>query len=408
MIHLVMALYDRNGTYAKIAGACIASVFANTSQPVTVHLLHDHTLTAANKERLAALARGWNQTICCYDVTQMAMSRLAACGAKLVSRFSPASLYRLLAAEVLPVSVRRAVYLDADIICHMDIAELLAAFDDRSKVLAAVTEESDDIYNGAVGAAGTVAWEDYFNSGVLVMDMEALRERPRLLEDGMAFLARYDNYTLPDQDILNHFYAGRCQHLPRRFNNSVKYAYINERELQPAIYHYAGRNYTIDPAENLYMRLFFQYFAATPWADAAFWTAYLGRCADYHRRREARLLSEAARLRGRRRIFLVHPESADYIRQQYATQPDDQLLIMRDGHIDLTAAQLAGSILIVCLIMYDDLEKLLTGAGLTAGEDFIDGRDILFADMRAVRGGLIRAACMDYRAERERQLLLLV
>lgn len=51
MIHVCYALYDKNGKYSKLTGTSICSLFENTKAWVTIHLLHDHTLTEENRAK---------------------------------------------------------------------------------------------------------------------------------------------------------------------------------------------------------------------------------------------------------------------------------------------------------------------------------------------------------------------
>ena len=406
MIHLTMSITDSYGTYAKFAGTCLESVFANTHQLVMVHLLHDDTLSDKNRKRFLELARRHGQTILFYNMSQLVGRRLAASGAKITSRFSPASLYRLLLADVLPEDIEQVVYLDADIICHLDIARLVEACQGMTEALAAVTEESNDMRTGALADNGLVASEDYFNSGVLVINMPLFRSVPRLLEDGMAMLARYDNYRLPDQDILNYFFARDCRHLPRIFNNSVKFAYINAEPVRPAVYHYAGNQWTLDTANDPYSALFVHYFAATPWSDAEFWRRLLAGLAEMSRTEQQEYLQQVAVIAGRRRVFLVHPADVEHVRDEVALRQDDVVLTVQGGNIELSSELCRNSVLIVCLAWYRDLVRLLTGAGLVEGRDFVDGRGLVFSNMSRVHDMWERAACVEYLSERESPLLI--
>lgn len=52
MIHVAFCVNDANGSYVRHTAATIASIFENTKDKVTVHLIHDETLTDENKDRL--------------------------------------------------------------------------------------------------------------------------------------------------------------------------------------------------------------------------------------------------------------------------------------------------------------------------------------------------------------------
>lgn len=123
-------------------------------------------------------------------------------------RFRAAAHYRLLAPELLP-QVAKAVYLDADLVVLHDVAELFDV-DLDGKFLAAVHDaDTAGQYAGYDPVVkpyleNEVGLEDprsYFQSGVLVMDLERMRELK--LSEEMVGLAVSRKWRWPDQDILN-------------------------------------------------------------------------------------------------------------------------------------------------------------------------------------------------------------
>ena len=56
MIHVCYGLYDKNGHYSKFTGTSILSMFENTNEDVTVHILHDNTLTQENRDKFIYIA----------------------------------------------------------------------------------------------------------------------------------------------------------------------------------------------------------------------------------------------------------------------------------------------------------------------------------------------------------------
>ena len=57
MIHIAYAVSDKKGTYTKLVGTSMHSVFAHTQEWVTVHLLHDQSLSEDNRRYLMQLVR---------------------------------------------------------------------------------------------------------------------------------------------------------------------------------------------------------------------------------------------------------------------------------------------------------------------------------------------------------------
>ena len=127
-IHVCYAICDKKGTFSKYTGTSMTSLLENTDSPVTMHLLHDSTLTEDNREKFEALTAKYGQEILFYDMETLCGEVLSGIleilPDAIVTRFSQAALYRLLAGIVLPKSVHKLIYLDADTIVHMDIARL--------------------------------------------------------------------------------------------------------------------------------------------------------------------------------------------------------------------------------------------------------------------------------------------
>ena len=143
-----------------------------------------------------------------------------------VTRQYPREMYyRLLAPCMLPQEVKRAIYLDPDTLVINPIRPLWET-DLEGNLLAAAahtgkTQLASGVNKLRLGTEGA-----YYNSGVLLMDLEAGRREvePRALFDYVK--QHRKELLLPDQDILNALYSRRI--LP----------------LEDAIWNYDARNYT--------------------------------------------------------------------------------------------------------------------------------------------------------------------
>lgn len=130
--------------------------------------------------------------------------------APVIRYYTKAMYYRLLASEYLPGTVDKILYLDPDILI---IGKLRPLYDtDISKHLFAAA-----MHSGLTGITGYVnklrlpdyETELYFNSGVLLMNLENMRKEVRT-EDIFGFVNKYGDFlVLPDQDILNGLYNTR-------------------------------------------------------------------------------------------------------------------------------------------------------------------------------------------------------
>ena len=136
---------------------------------------------------------------------------------ELPAHLPPATLFRLVVADLLPDDVQRVVYLDIDLLIREDPSPL---FDAPTQVLAAAR----DVYRPWVGGRPALPWRElglnpalpYFNAGVLAIDLPAWRTSgiPERCWD----LLR--DYFLPysDQDALNLVLAGEWDEFDPRWN----------------------------------------------------------------------------------------------------------------------------------------------------------------------------------------------
>lgn len=133
--------------------------------------------------------------------------------------------YRLLAPYLLPGDLKRILYLDPDILAINPLRPLWeTAMEGRLFAAAAHTGKTELANNVNKLRLGT--GQDYYNSGVLLMDLEAGRREisPREI---FYFVEQHGReLLLPDQDILNALYGERI--LP----------------LEDVLWNYGARNYS--------------------------------------------------------------------------------------------------------------------------------------------------------------------
>ena len=120
MIHVCFSLHDKSGRYSKFTGTAILSIFENTNSPVTVHILHDPTLTADNRDKFISLAGRYSQAVKFYNVEEFCSKEL-----KDIVAFFPAvknhyatvgMFYRFLLPQILPDDIDKCIYHDSDIL----------------------------------------------------------------------------------------------------------------------------------------------------------------------------------------------------------------------------------------------------------------------------------------------------
>ncbi|GAB6111187.1 glycosyltransferase family 8 protein [Desulfomicrobium salsuginis] len=147
--------------------------------------------------------------------------------------FKKPAFFRLIMPDLLP-EYTRAVYLDADTVLLDDVAKLYdalkygfaAAIPDITMQAYYNNPKVTEDYLGSYGNIGTY-WDKhlnlsdkaraaYFNSGVLVFDLEKMRQS-NIVDKTMALL-RTKPFIFPDQDILNIVFDGDVQKISLQWN----------------------------------------------------------------------------------------------------------------------------------------------------------------------------------------------
>lgn len=129
-------------------------------------------------------------------------------GAPVTKQYPKEMYYRLLAPELLPERHERALYLDPDILVINPIRELWET-DLRGRLFAAASHTAVSELANGVNQLRLGTEHEYFNSGVLLMDLAAGR-REIVPADIFSYVGEHrKGLILPDQDVLNALYGER-------------------------------------------------------------------------------------------------------------------------------------------------------------------------------------------------------
>jgi lipopolysaccharide biosynthesis glycosyltransferase len=219
-IHVVNAA---DAAYVPHTAAMLHSLFErNPGESFHVHFLHRIGLDEALLQRLAALCHRHGAA---FTATPVARERLS--GLPIGGIFTEEAWYRVVLAELLP-QVARALWLDADVIVLQPIRELWE-LDLEGRPLAACPNAVMYSFRDVIRNIGVTDRSLYFNSGVLLMDLEQLRAEGA----GTALRAAADQarrwLMFADQDVLNIVYHRRYKRLPLAWN-VLSQSYINVPE----------------------------------------------------------------------------------------------------------------------------------------------------------------------------------
>lgn len=378
MIHVCFGLYDKDGNYSKYVGAAIGSLLENTQQDICIHLLHDSTLSKENKDKFKILVRHYWQHIYFYPIDfDKKLNQMSA-----LKKFTIGTLFRLKIVEVLPAYINKAIYLDADIIVNMDIKELWEK-EFKGKALLA-RKDAKGIRN--LCERGVLSYSAYINAGVLLLNLEKIRNQYAFFQDAMNFLRKYPESDFLDQDAINYMFKNDLDFIEEKYN--VFTATIRNSKFvdKKVIYHFAG-DHPRDPGVFFADKLFLKYILKTPWG--------LTHCKERFKQKDSQIQwirNFMKKVSGDcKKIFFgtsgkIHQSimahftlnECDYYidndpalwgkKKQKAIIHSPEVLIREDK---------VSSVIIVTMLRYAEIKLQLESYGYRENEQFFDGRKLL-------------------------------
>ncbi|MBR5913815.1 MAG: hypothetical protein IKZ58_05595 [Selenomonadaceae bacterium] len=389
MIHVCFGLYDKDGRYSKFTGTAMLSIFENTTSKITVHILHDNTLTQDNRDKFIYLAGCYGQTIKFYNVGEICAEKIKTFKEKIPAinsaRVTIGTLYSLLVSEVIPNDIEKILYIDSDMIVNLDINDLWQIkFGDKS--IASVPEcEADTVFFKKVSKLHylinekIVTYENYFNAAIIFMNLKRLRNEQEILSKGIKWRIEHSQCICFDQDIWNYCYANDYVHLPNRFDRFVTSERAEKQPIRDVIYHFTGPNPTLDFSDEL-NRLYFQYFAKTPW----FTKDIIKRLGESVKKiltektAELRILAlqMTTLMSGKTRAFFIPANTLDIVKIVFKIKEyEDIIQENQESYNDLLESMESSRDKKVFFILFEDyykLREILIQAGFVEGCDFIN------------------------------------
>ena len=332
MIHVCYCFRDKTGRYSKFAGTSMLSLFENTSSEVTIHILHDETLTDDNRDKFNQLAGQCNRLVKFYNVAELCPDKIKKINELLPdadsSTVTVGSFYKLLIPQVLPPEIKKVIFLDPDTVVNLDLSELWQ-FEPGDTVLGVVTEKS----NGAnptkaflLCSEGVVKPEDYFNGGVLLMNLELLRGEEDSIMKGIEFRGNNPKQKYFEQTVLNYCFSTRTIKLPVKFNRFVR-AERGKQNPDEKIYHYASGNSRpgLEFADS-FNRLWLNYFIRTPFFDSEVFGRLLADLQKIRRDLKDVPFKLSAIMPGKMRAFFIEPKKIDEMKRFFTIKAYEEII----------------------------------------------------------------------------------
>jgi lipopolysaccharide biosynthesis glycosyltransferase len=178
---------------------------------VRVHYLHGGDLPAESERALAEMVERDGGTISFVEVPDEVCAGLPVAGFT-----GKATWYRAFVPELLP-DLERILFLDADLIATASL-EPLWDTDLGDHYLAAVTNVFQDDHIQRAAELGLAMPQDYFNAGVMLLNLELMRSAGCCEEIRAYGKAHAEHLTFRDQDALNVVLGPRRRPLHPRWN----------------------------------------------------------------------------------------------------------------------------------------------------------------------------------------------
>ncbi len=267
----IKIIFGVDGSYSQHLAVTLVSLLENNPANHFDILVVTINMAEADRWKIEALAGRFDNVVLAFqsfDISRYSHFRTD-------NHISHASYLRIFIPEILPDSVEKVLYLDCDLVVRHDIAPLWR------------TELGDKVLSGVRnpffvrhGDLEMPAGADYFNAGVLLMNLKRWREL-----DGTARLIRFieahhDHLWAHDQDALNAVFCGEFRELAPFWNFQTSMLWTEPDELSLSYPQFRGL--LEDPGvvhfttpskpwhfSNLhpYKETYFQYLARTPYSN---------------------------------------------------------------------------------------------------------------------------------------------
>ena len=365
--------------------ASMCSLFENTESWLSVHILYTKEFPKDEIPGLVRMARKYGQDI---DFTSLEEKFPEDLGKALNDAgFGPFNVYRYFLHKIFSDDVKRIINLDSDTIVNLDIAEFWDHSLDGALFGACIDNPMQEWHYPRCMAmtSGKALKERYFNAGIYLMDLAAIRQEGEFGEKVSRYLIEHkEELTFLDQDVMNILYGRVYKVLPEKFNTLTVWAYTRGWPVERRIYHYAGAAVGIDN-NNPYDCLYWKYLLRTEWGNEA-------KVLHGFQMLNARMRYQIGGLAGMFNAVLSRPqviywgfgEFEEWLKERNLLRPGLDVYIRSNEENtravstdplreELERREIGQYALIILSDAYMQLSELLEEMGLKENVDFFDG-----------------------------------
>ncbi|HFR3671720.1 TPA: glycosyltransferase [Streptococcus suis] len=206
--------FSVNNRYAQYLGATILSILAHhPKEEVRVHILYKEIAQSILQDLGNLAQQTPNLELHFHLLEDQQFSAIPI----RTEQFPIESFSRFLLPELL-ADLDRILYLDVDILVHGNLMELFQTDLEEYELGAIVEADIFKYYQWYLDSLGFGPNDAYFSSGVLLMDLDKMRQNGTTNQLIAIALEKARDYKFPDQDILNTYYKGQFKQLSPSYN----------------------------------------------------------------------------------------------------------------------------------------------------------------------------------------------
>ncbi|HEP1799179.1 TPA: SP_1767 family glycosyltransferase [Streptococcus suis] len=206
--------FSVNNRYAQYLGATILSILTHhPKEEVRVHILYKEIAQSILQDLDSLAQQTPNLELHFHLLEDQQFSAIPI----RTEQFPIESFSRFLLPELL-IDLERILYLDVDILVHGNLMELFQTDLEEYELGAIVEADIFKYYQWYLDSLGFGPNDAYFSSGVLLMDLDKMRQNGTTNQLIAMALEKAQDYNFPDQDILNLYYKGNFKQLSPAYN----------------------------------------------------------------------------------------------------------------------------------------------------------------------------------------------
>jgi lipopolysaccharide biosynthesis glycosyltransferase len=236
-VSTIRVVTGANDRFAIPLTAMLYSLLENkvSTNPVIIYII-DSQISEKNKSILTNTVKRFNA-----EIKYLPIDLTLYDGYKLIYHLTQETYHRISIPDLLEKDIEKVIYLDSDMIIKEDITRLWDVNIDHY-FLAAVIDAWQGIKKLRHSDLSIPDDCDYFNAGVLVLNLKKWREH-NITNQIIDFMKKNQSIIrYPSQDPMNAILHDKWLQLDEKWNLQSKHFLFPDLRIEPAIIHFTGED----------------------------------------------------------------------------------------------------------------------------------------------------------------------